>query len=137
MDQIDRQLLNLLTKDGRVSNVTLAGTLGVARATVQNRISRLIKNNVIKRFTVELHEDYERRVLRAITTICIQPGKAGRIDSALKKIPNVTRVLSLSAPFDFLVETAVDNLKDLDDLVGMIRDIDGVIETNTSLILRE
>ena len=41
MDDVDRRLLALLRDDARLSAATLARTLGVSRATVQNRIARL------------------------------------------------------------------------------------------------
>lgn len=135
MDQIDRTLLNLLIQDSRTPTVTLAQKLGVARATVQNRISRLVSNRIIKRFTVEFDENYSRRVIRAITMIRIQPGQAKRITPTLKKIPQITRILSVSAPYDYIVETVVDELTELDKIVAVIRDIDGIQDTQTSIVL--
>ena len=53
IDEVDRKLLARLKIDGRASVTTLSGVLGLARGTVQSRLTRLIEARVIKRFTVE------------------------------------------------------------------------------------
>jgi len=55
IDEVDRKLLARLKIDGRASVTTLSGVLGLARGTVQSRLTRLIQTRVIKRFTVELN----------------------------------------------------------------------------------
>ena len=47
LDDVDRQLIALLRGNALLSVVALAKQLRVARATVQNRLTRLEKNGVI------------------------------------------------------------------------------------------
>ena len=54
LDDLDRALLARLGSDARTPVSALATTLGVARGTVQTRITRLLDGGVIRRFTVEL-----------------------------------------------------------------------------------
>ena len=72
MDSIDRQLIALLRTDARTSVVTLAQKLGVARATVQNRIAKLEANGTIAGYTVRLKPEAEEHRIRAITTIEVE-----------------------------------------------------------------
>ena len=54
LDDVDRQLIALLRDNARLPVVALAKELRVARATVQNRLTRLEKNGVIVGYTVRL-----------------------------------------------------------------------------------
>ncbi len=48
LDKLDCQIVNLLQKDGRLSNTSIAKQLGIAEATVRTRLKRLINENYIK-----------------------------------------------------------------------------------------
>eukprot|EP01036_Dinobryon_divergens_P016650 gene16650-22584_t len=54
MDDTDRELISLLRADARTPVVTLAKKLRLARATVQNRISRLESDGMIVGYTLRL-----------------------------------------------------------------------------------
>lgn len=53
MDDLDHELLHLLTKNARAPVTELSQKLKVSRGTVQNRIGKLLGQRVIRRFTVE------------------------------------------------------------------------------------
>ena len=66
LDDVDRQLIALLRGNARLSVVALAKQLRVARATVQNRLTRLEKNGVIVGYTVRLKPAADRHRIRAL-----------------------------------------------------------------------
>ena len=72
MDDVDRQLIALLRDDARMPVATLAKKLRVARATVQNRLSRLLQSGAIVGFTVRLRPEAEAHRIRAIMSIEIE-----------------------------------------------------------------
>lgn len=137
MDDIDRKLLNLLTENCRARSVSLARELGVSRTTVQNRIDRLRKNGIIKKFTIELDQGYSRRIFRGLMTVHIQPGKAGEVVRAFQKIVSIVRVLSVSGSYDFFLEISVEEVSEFDQVIADIRKISGVSETQSSVVLKE
>lgn len=47
LDQLDRQLIDILAKDARVSNRKIAADLGVTEGTVRGRIKRLQQEGLI------------------------------------------------------------------------------------------
>src|SRR5438046_9615013 len=47
-DELDRQIISLLQKDGRLPNTEIAHELGVTETTVRKRIGRLVSENLIK-----------------------------------------------------------------------------------------
>lgn len=72
LDDVDRQLIALLRDNARLPVVALAKALRVARATVQNRLTRLEKNGVIVGYTVRLKPAAERHRIRALMSIAVQ-----------------------------------------------------------------
>lgn len=48
MDDLDRQIINILEEDGRASNARIARAVGVSEGTVRRRLNRLIADTVIQ-----------------------------------------------------------------------------------------
>ncbi len=46
LDQVDCQMIELLQKDGRISNTDLAKEIGISEATVRTRLNRLIHRRI-------------------------------------------------------------------------------------------
>ena len=76
LDSIDRELIGLLRDDARISVVTLAKKLKLARATIQNRIAKLERDGTIVGYTVKLKPDVEAHRIRAIMCIAVEGNRA-------------------------------------------------------------
>jgi len=137
MDTIDRKLLNLLTQNSRTPSVALARKLGVSRTTVQNRIERLRKNHVIKSFTVALDDSCSNNMIRGLITVHIRAGKAEEVERDFLKIVQIIRCLSVSGPYDYLLEIAAENIGEFDQVIADIRGIPGVRETQSAIVLKD
>ena len=57
MDDKDQLLISLLRKNARTPTVTLAKALGVSRATVSNRLTKLENSGVIQGYSVRLRSE--------------------------------------------------------------------------------
>lgn len=53
-DQIALQMLSLLIEDSRQKSTAIATQLGISEATVRQRMAKLVKTGVIRRFTIEV-----------------------------------------------------------------------------------
>src|SRR5512136_1256959 len=53
-DDKDKVILELLRQDSRIANTAIAGRAGLTEGAVRNRIARLVREGVIRRFTVDL-----------------------------------------------------------------------------------
>ena len=103
LTKAEQQLLDLLRKNARASVAELARQLGLARATVQERIRRLEEKGVIEGYTVRLNPTYSRSRVTAHTLLRIDPKKAEALYGQLRAIPAVGGVYALSGEFDALV----------------------------------
>lgn len=135
LDSIDRQLLAILRSDARTSIVTLAGKLGVSRATVQNRMHRLERNGVILNYTVNLKPSADLNPVRALMSIAVEGKKAQSVIKALRGFPNISAIHSTNGRWDIIAEIQTDTLESFNRLLGDVRLIDGVSSTETSLLL--
>jgi DNA-binding Lrp family transcriptional regulator len=134
-DQLDRDLIALLQANARESTANLARKLGVARTTVLARLSRLEREGVIVGYTVRLRQDEADRGVHAHVGITTEP-KAGRdVVRRLARIPELRQLCSVSGEFDYIAQLRAESMPRLDALLDEIGEIDGVIKTNTSVVL--
>ncbi len=135
VDETDRRLIALLRDDARRSAATLARTLGVSRATVQNRIARLQRDGAILGFTLRLRPDADPRRVRAIMMVAIEGKSSAPIARALRAFPEVIAIHTTNGRWDLVVELRTEGLEAFDHALGRIRLIEGIAATETSLLL--
>jgi len=131
----DRRLISALKKDGRASVTTLSAVLGVSRATVQARMERLVRAGVLRRFTVEVDPSADQDVVRAIMTIEIQGSLSRSIIKDLRQKPEITTLHTTNGAWDLVAHIETSNLRDFDRVLREIREVKGVLNSETSLML--
>ena len=135
MDDIDRQLISLLRDNARVSLASLAKTLRVARGTVQNRLARLESDGTIVGYTVRLRPQVEEQRIRALTTVAVEGNRTEAVLKALRGDPAVSALHTTNGRWDIVAELRADSLEAFDRVLGRIRQIQGISNTETSLLL--
>lgn len=135
MDDIDRQLIALLRNDARASVAALAKKLGVARGTVQNRLARLESGGTIVGYTVRLKPDVEEHRIRAFMTVAVEGTQLDAVMKSLRGEPAVAALYSTNGRWDIVAELRADSLEAFDRVLARIRLIDGISQTETSLLL--
>ena len=135
MDALDRRLLALLRANARASIASLAKELGVARGTVQNRLARLERDGTIVGYSVRLKPQVEEHHIRALMTIAVEGNRIDVVIAALRGDPAVGALHSTNGRWDIVAELRADNLASFDQVLGRIRQLDGISSTETSLLL--
>jgi len=135
MDTTDRQLLSLLRDNARTSVAAMAKALGVARGTVQNRLARLEADGVIQGYTVRLKLADEDRRIRALMTVAVEGNRTDEVLRALRGDPAVRALHTTNGRWDIVAELRSDSLEAVDKVLSRIRLIDGISNTETSLLL--
>lgn len=135
MDGLDRRLLALLREDARASIASLAKKLGVARGTVQNRLSRLEHDGTVVGYSVRLRPQVEEHRIRALMTIAVEGNRIDVVIAALRGDPAVGALHSTNGRWDIVAELRADSLASFDQVLGRIRQLDGISSTETSLLL--
>jgi DNA-binding Lrp family transcriptional regulator len=135
MDEIDRQLLGLLRVNARTPVATLAKKLQIARGTVQNRMSKLEREGVIAGYSVRLKPEVDERRIAALMTIAVEGNNADKVLRTLRGDPAVQTLHTTNGRWDIVAELRADSLEAFDKVLGRIRQVDGIVNTETSLLL--
>jgi DNA-binding Lrp family transcriptional regulator len=135
VDDVDRQLIALLRDNARTSITTLSKKLRVARGTVQNRLSRLEADGTIVGYTVRVKPQEEALRIRALMTVAVEGNRTDEVLRALRGDPAVGALHTTNGRWDIVAELRADSLSAFDRVLGRIRLIDGISNTETSLLL--
>lgn len=135
MNDTDRQLLGLLRDDARMSVTELAKKLRVSRATVQSRLAKLEESGVIAGYTIRLKPEAEAHRIRAWMGISVEGNKAPGVLHALRGEPGVHTLHTTNGRWDIVAELRADNLELFDRVLGRVRKIEGIVNTETSILL--
>lgn len=135
MDDTDRRLVSLLRENARLPVASLAAILGLSRATVQNRIDRLISDGTITGFTIKLRPDAEPTTICAIMMIEIEGERSEQILKALRGFPEVSAIHTTNGRWDLVLELKTANLDAFDKALRRIREMKGIASSETSLLL--
>ena len=135
LDSTDTALLALLRENARTPTAELARRLQLSRTTVQSRIERLERQGVVAGYGVVVADAVEAQLVRAHVLVTLAPRQSGAIEQALRKIPELRVLHSVSGPFDLIAIVAAASIGELDALIDRIGAIDGVERTTSAIVL--
>ena len=135
LDAIDQTLLTELRENARCPVALLARKVGLSRTAVQARIARLERDKVITGYGVRTGNAYERSQVQAHVMLTVGLKLASPVEAALRKIPEVRSLLSISGAYDMIAIVQADSIERLDALIDRIGLLDGVERTHTSVVL--
>ncbi len=131
----DRELLALLKDNARMPISELARKLNVSRTAAQARLSRLERSGVINGYTIRLSDSYQENNIKAIIMIKLPPKRRPKVEQTLKAIPELTSLYSISGTFDLSAIVTARSVPELDKIIDQIGALEGVEETQSSVIL--
>jgi DNA-binding Lrp family transcriptional regulator len=132
---LDRRLLSALREDGRASVASLARSLGVARATVNSRLERLLATGTIVGFTARVRDEVDPLAIHAIAFIAVEGRSADKVIRQLRGFPEITALHTTNGGWDLVAELRTESLGGFDQVLGRIRGIEGIVNSETSLLL--
>ena len=136
-DDIDKSILRTLSKDGRKNYRDIAQDLNVTAQTISDRVKKLKKHGIIKRFTIDIDPI---KVGYSIEFICELDINAGLMDSilpVLEDIPEINVIKITTGIHDIMCIGNVSSIEKLHKVVEKkISPINGVNKTYTSITLR-
>lgn len=135
LDEKDHQLIAALRHDARAAISDLAVTLGLSRTTVRARLQRLRAAGVIVGFSVVLKQDVTADAVRALMMIGIEGRGSERIKRQILGLPEIRALHATNGRWDVIAELGTANLESLDRVLNRIRQLEGVMTSETSLLL--
>jgi len=136
IDGTDCDIIQLLQKDGRVTNIELARKLGVSEATVRARMKRLIDEEIIQIVAVSNPIKLGFRVTGSIK-IRVDIKKMDAVIRELKQIEALWFIVQMTSGTGIYTEFVVRSMEELNTLIMQkINPIEGVLDTETNLIMK-
>jgi DNA-binding Lrp family transcriptional regulator len=135
INELDLQILSILSVDGRKPKNTLATDLNRSPNTIIKHITALEENGVIKNYGVQI--DYEKLGydIIALIELTISKGKLLEVQQNLAKNPNIFAVYDITGEYDSLILARFKSRGDLSKMIKEIHKSPNVERTNTHLVL--
>ena len=118
---------------GRPFNGKEAARIGFVNFSVP--LARLEKDGTIVGYTVKLKPQDEDQRIRALMTVAVEGNRTDEVLRALRGDPAVCALHTTNGRWDIVAELRTDSLEAVDKVLSRIRLIDGISNTETSLLL--
>lgn len=134
IDDIDRRIAIILTRDSRIPFKRIADDLGVSIKTVVQKYKRL-RGKLLTLSTVTV--DLKKLGYNALANLYIKASngsKLSEVHSQLLEIPNVIVTIKLIGDYDMYVAIVLEEFDKMFEVLGKIRKISGVEATDIFLV---
>lgn len=135
VDSKDEKILKQLLDDGRRTVVEIADDLDLPRATVQERLKKLVESGVIRKFTAV--PDYSKIGRQVTAYIFVTFSSEGglpqrKLAEEISKVPGVYEVSVISGEWDMLLKVRAGSVEEIGRLVvDRLRATKGIEKTET------
>jgi len=136
-DEITNRILAILEKDARTSYTEIARQLGISETTVRNRVKGLMKEGILKGFTVRTCPEKLGKAITAIVGVDIGGETTLETTNKLADIKEVSDLYVITGEFDLLLRVVCENISKLDEILEEIRSYSFVEGTRTFVVLRK
>ena len=140
IDRFDRAILAELQRDGRISNVQLAGKVNLSESACLRRVRALEQAGLIQRYVALL--DQKKVGLSGTVFVHIalrreEQSELAAFEKAVKAIPQVMECYLMTGEFDYLLRVVVSDMADFERLHNeALTRLPGVARVNSSVAIR-
>lgn len=140
LDGIDRRILEVLQKQGRMSNAELSEHVNLSPSACHRRVHRLEKDGYIKGYVALL----DRRRIGRPTTVFVEITLSGQADEVLDaferevaRIPDVLECHLMAGTADYLLKVSAEDSEDFARIHRRsLTRLPGVAQMHSSFALR-
>ncbi|MGB0798428.1 MAG: Lrp/AsnC family transcriptional regulator [Planktomarina sp.] len=121
LDQIDRHILNVVSKDGRISITDLSAQVGLSKTPCQLRLKKLQAEGYIQGFRAIINQKKLGRNNVAFVEIKMADTREKALTAfniALRKIPEVEMCHMIAGAFDYLLKVRTESVEDYRRVLG-------------------
>lgn len=134
LDDISKRIIELLQEDGRISYAAIAKAVGLSEAAARARVQKLLDSEVMQVVAVTdpTQVGFTRQAMIGVRT----EGDPLQVGDRLAQVPEVDYVVTTAGSFDLLVEVVCEDDPHLLDVIRQVREIEGVVSTETFVYLK-
>lgn len=141
LDKIDQNILNILQKDGRVSNVRLAQTINLSPTPCLERVKRLEKEGYIKGYVALLDSELLGAALVSFIEVSLERTTTEALDTFRKEIGKMAEVQEchmVAGGFDYLIKVRTRDMAHYRKFLGeKLSSLSSISSTHTYVVMEE
>ena len=138
LDDVDRNILAELTRDGRMSVTQVAENVHISRAHAYTRIARLTAEGVLTKFTALVDPIKAGLRSSAYVTLKVQQHSWRELKEELRAIPEIHHIALVGGDFDvILLVRATDNIHLRRVIFDQLQSMPGIVDTQTFLVFED
>ena len=134
MDELDREILNILRRDARTPYTEIAERVGTSEGTVRNRVEGMVEDGVIERFTVTTRTGNVKAMIEISVAMDVNTDEVGE---RLAEWEEVDFVWQVSGEDDIVLVVDCVDTRAVNELISRAREQEEVENSTTRLILEE
>lgn len=135
MEDLDRQIVQLLVTDGRMSYTDLGKATGLSTSAVHQRVRRLEQRGVIRGYTAIVDADSVGLPLTAFISVKpFDPSAPDDVPDRLAGVREIEACHSVAGEESYILKVRVATPGDLEHLLARVRTLAGV-STRTTVVL--
>lgn len=135
MNNLDASIIALLKRNARMSVTQMSHELGVSRVTIDSHIKKMETSGVITGYTVTLGAEEFRHNVSGWILINVSANEEEEIIRQMIAMPEITRLFTTNGRRDLAAEIQTRSLETFDNAISRLRQIPGIRDTDTSLLL--
>lgn len=139
LDKLDIQILDLLQREAKLSNIEISKRVNLSPPAVHIRIKRLENEGFIKRQVAILDQEklgFDLLCFIFMSTNIHQAEKLDALENVLRSMPEVLECHCLTGEYDYLLKITNRDRKELEAFIRKLNKL-GITRIQTSLALRE
>jgi len=137
IDEIDRKLITILSRDGRASYTDLAKSIGLSRVAVQTRLNALIENGTIERFACILNPERLGLTVSAFFNVDVEPRHLMSVADRLAAEPEVTSLYHMSGPSKLHMHGLFASHQEMESfLQHKLYPLEGVVSVDCQVLIK-
>ncbi len=134
MDEKDKQIIKILKEDGRAGYGEIGAKVGLSEGAIRKRIKILTDENIIKKFTIKIGVSEGSQAITLLATNPAYPTQ--EVSKKIQAIPNVETVYEVTGEYDIVAVISGMNVTEVNECIEKIRRVEGIMKTNTMIVLR-
>ncbi|WP_434731025.1 Lrp/AsnC family transcriptional regulator [Thermogladius sp. KZ2Tp1] len=136
LDEVDKKILEILREDSKRRLKDIAYELAKPVSTVHERVARLVRAGVIRRFTVEVDYSKLGYTVKALILLNVDGKHILDVESDISRHQNVEAVYDITGEFDVAVIASFKSISELDEFVKWLLKHPYIKQSRTSIIFR-
>ena len=137
LDDLDIQLIRIMREEPRIGMLEVSRRLGVARGTVNARLDRLRKNEVVTGFGPEVDLKRIGYSVLAFSILELAQGRIGDVRAVLDSMPEVLEAHTVAGRGDVIVRLIARSNDHLMELIEQIVGSPHIARAETMIALAE